>query len=489
MSVTLFGLIVIAVGIWCQFGAFGRVVVAMMSLVIFGSAAAVELPALGGASVTPGDFFILFFVLRLVSMRGGLGLLAGPMAPRRPLFVFLLLNLWILCAAIVTPRLFEGATMVFSLGRLDPEGLVPLRPTSGNLSQACYAIGGLVVACVTSAYTRRRGGPEALLLGLQIVTALDILLAVLDLATAATHTGFIMDAIHTGGFAFFTDDELGGVKRISGSFSEASAFSAFSLTLLGVNLTLYVKRIRSRFTGCASGALAVLIGLATSSTGYVGLAVLYLAFVAGAIVSALVFRRRRLVSIALVVTGIGIVAAIGVFLFLPAIAKVAETLISESLVNKSTSDSAIERGSWNLQAWRVFLDTYGVGGGIGSTRTSSYLMLLLSNLGGLGTILFGLLIARVCLGSLKPGLDVATRSLVVAARAGIAAMLVTSMLAGAVYYLGTLFYILVGVAAAGTADTASRRSRVRSVDPSDRDVESLAGSLDPELGRRNPALG
>lgn len=458
MSVTIFGFLVIAIGVWCQFGAARRTVVAMAGLTVFGSAGALELPALGGASVTPADLFILFYGLRLISVRQGMGLLLSEIAPSRPLYLFALLNLWICGAALVTPRLFEGATFVFSLSRsLDADGsMTPLHPTSGNVSQVVYAMGGFALACVTAAYAKRAGGFEALLAALTLATSLDLGFAVLDLVTAATKTGAVMDLVHTANYAFLTADEVGGVKRISGSFSEASAFASYSLMLLGVNFPLFVMRVRPRFTGPASAALAGLIALSTSSSGYLGLLVFLAGFLTYVAAVTLFTGRRRPAAIAAAILGGGVFVAACTVLFLPGVVDVARHVVEESLLTKATSDSAIERGSWNRQAWQVFLDTKGLGAGIGATRTSSYLLLLLSNLGAVGFLLFMALVARVTLGRTNATLPGEERAIVWAARVGLALALFANMLVGTVYYLGALFYILLGIAACGTGRSARR---------------------------------
>lgn len=455
MQITIFGLLVALIGVWCQFGAFPRTVVVMFGLVVFGAASALDLPAIGGASVTPANFFLLFYLLRLVSMRRGATTLLAEIAANRPLFIFFLLVVWIFGSAFLLPRLFDGATNVFSLSRtLDVSGTTPLHPTSGNLSQAVYAIGGFLVACATCAYARKPGGGAAVLSALVFVTTLHLLFAGLDLVTAATHTGFILDVIHTASYAFLTEDELGGLKRLSGSFSEASAFATFSLTLLAVNFTLYVNKVRPRFTGMASLLLTCVTVLSTSSAGYAGLAVFYGVFLLYAATIGFLTKRKRIIFVALGSLGMALMLVSSVILFLPAIADVAETVITESLLAKGTTDSAVERGSWNAQAWQVFLDTDGLGAGIGATRGSNYALVLLSNLGVIGLGLFVLLLLRLTLSRTAPGLVAEERATVWAARIGMLTTLVPSLLVGTVYDLGTLFYCLAGIAASGSATRA-----------------------------------
>ena len=451
MTPTIFGVLVAAIGVWCQFGPIRRTIVVMFGLIVLGAASALDLPALGGASVTPANFFLLFFLLRLVSTRDGLAALVAEIGPRRPLFPFFLLLVWIVGSAMVLPRLFEGATQVFSLARsLDTDsGTVPLHATSGNISQAVYAAGGFMMACATSAYARKPGGRATLLTAILLLTSVHLAFAVLDLVTAATHTGFVLDVVHTANYAFLTDDEVGGLKRISGSFTEASSFATFSLTLLAVNMPLFVMRVRPRFTGTASAMLACFIVLSTSSAGYAGLGVFGAGVLLYALTAGLRGRGRRIVTIAVAAMGAGLFLVALVILFLPGVAATAGAVLGESVFNKGTSDSAIERGSWNAQALQVFHDTHGLGAGIGSTRGSNYALVLLSNLGAVGFALFALLMLRLLFSRLSPGLVNEDRALVLAARIGMATSLVPSLLVGTVYDLGTLFYGLAGVAASG----------------------------------------
>jgi hypothetical protein len=66
-------------------------------------------------------------------------------------------------------------------------------------------------------------------------------------------------------------------------------------------------------------------------------------------------------------------------------------LFESAVVNKSTSASAAERFYWNYKSYMAFLDTGGLGIGLGSSRASSWVIAVLSQLGILGTIVFGAL--------------------------------------------------------------------------------------------------
>lgn len=444
------GLIVIALGIWCQFGSFRRALISTVLLTIFEAADAADMPALGGASITPAKLFMLFLVLRVVSMRGGFGALCAELSPRRVLFLYFLLLLWAVPSAIMLPRLFQGGVQVFTLQRdLIDSGLVPLKPSSGNITQTVNALGSLATAVLVSALARRPGGYDAVLQALMILTGMNLGFAVLDLATAATGTGFILDVIHTGAYAFLTDDETAGMKRISGSFTEASSFATFSLDLLAVNLSLFVSRVRPKLTGFYSCALVLFLLLSTSTTAYVGLAIFAVAFAVYAGWSLLIGASARALKIFVLLGLTGTFFVCAVLLLAPGFADAAWNIINISVLQKGQSDSAIERGSFNIQAGKLFLETHGLGVGLGSTRTSNYIYLLLSNVGAIGFVLFFSFIAALALIRPRDSLDGQERRIVAAAKVGVLGALVPAVLIATIFDLGPLFYVLVGITASG----------------------------------------
>ena len=464
MVPTLTGLIVILVGLWCQFGDYRRTLVVIMVMTLFEAADAADLPALGGASITPAKLFLVFFVLRIVSMRSGTAAMLSEIAPRRVLFIYLLLILWVICSSLLLPRLFEGMTEVFSLSRSDVDdgaagSPTPLGPSSGNITQTVYALGSFAIAIGVSVLAKRPGGYATVLTGMLLVTGLDIFFAFFDLFTAATHTEFLLDTIHTGAYAFLTSDEAGGLKRISGSFSEASAFAAFSLLLLAVNVSLYLSRVRPRLTGSYCVVLAVLLFLSTSSTAYVSLAILIAAFGVAAVWVALRWGDISLLRMLGAACCIGIFITGLAFLFAPSVTLAVWNLLDVSIFQKSQSDSAIERGALNTQAIKIFFDTYGLGAGVGSTRTSNYVLLLASNLGIIGIVLFVILILALAFLRVRGDLDDEARAVVRAARVGMLASLVPATLIGTIFDLGPLFYLFAGIVASSAPRLAAQEAR------------------------------
>jgi hypothetical protein len=104
---------------------------------------------------------------------------------------------------------------------------------------------------------------------------------------------------------------------------------------------------------------------------------------------------------------------------------------------------------WNAQAIQIFRDTYGLGAGIGSTRVSNYVLVLLSNLGVIGLVLFVILMIWLLTGPLANHPKTLASRIAFAARSAILASLVPPLFVGTIYDLGTMFYLLVGLAASG----------------------------------------
>ncbi len=135
-------------------------------------------------------------------------------------------------------------------------------------------------------------------------------------------------------------------------------------------------------------------------------------------------------------------------MLIPAVSESVSNLIHATMTTKLASQSGEERMRWNQQAIGSFFDTSGMGAGLGSIRTSSFLIALLANVGIPGTIIcmlfFFSLIRFVVQRDQREGPD---------AMIGLAALLscisqftAASMAAGAID-LGPLFGITAGLAA------------------------------------------
>jgi hypothetical protein len=122
-------------------------------------------------------------------------------------------------------------------------------------------------------------------------------------------------------------------------------------------------------------------------------------------------------------------------------------ILDQLIFDKMDSQSGIERSFWNLTAWNSFLDSYGLGIGFGSTRASSFLLVLLSNTGLAGTILYFLFILKAT--RIPPDEAAGKQELYIvrACREGVVANLIGALLSSTVFDLGFTIYLIAGVSA------------------------------------------
>ncbi|AUX80126.1 hypothetical protein [Sinorhizobium fredii] len=449
MNFELIGVITVIVGLGVLFAPVHWAFTFMVISTALGSAAAFNLPALGGASVLVPNVFLLFFCARIF-MAYGEGPVLAAYAPPKAGFWLLVLTMFGLMTAILLPRLFQGTidvlTVERSVGARSIVAHVPLRFSSSNITQAIYALGGAVCFGLCYAYIRRTAASAHLINVLLIVAAVNLGFAVADVLTYFTGTEQLLEFVRTANYALLTASEKGGFKRISGAFPEASAFADYTLVLFAAIASLWLDRIRSRVTGPMAAALLVALVLSTSATALVGLAVVVPFLWSRSVASALGSRRAGRTGFLLAVAALMPLALMMTITLFPATAESINQFLDEILLSKADSQSGRERMAWNAAAYQTFLDTSGLGAGLGSARASSYLLVLLSNVGVPGTAAFCLFVAATLRSRMPkaPSGDGETASVVRAAKAGLVAGLTTSLISGTVYDLGLTFYILAG---------------------------------------------
>jgi hypothetical protein len=414
---------------------------------LFGGTAAVALPALGGATVTPAVLFLPFLVVRAWLARG-----ASLRQVPKPGFWLSLLALWGAASAVLLPRLFAGQVQILSVDRnsMSAEGpaLFDLRPVSGNLTQCAYAFGAVGCFLSVRALTAERGGLERLRDGVLLLGALNLVAAAQNLGEYYVGFPALLDAVRTASYAMFEAHESAGLLRIQGTFPETSAFSAFTLPLFAFSSTLWLERVRPAYSGLLAAASLGLLALSTSGTAYAGL-LGYLGLVAS-VFAWRAWTHGRVPRLRSLVAGLSLAfAALGVAVLfeVPLVRRVQE-FFAATLLGKLESDSGLERGTWNAQAWSNFLETYGIGTGLGSARASSYPLVLLSNVGLVGTLLFAAFLTTVCRHAGPPRPEDAVPR---AARQALLAALVAASLSGTVFDLGVAFYAFAAAASLGGA--------------------------------------
>jgi hypothetical protein len=122
-------------------------------------------------------------------------------------------------------------------------------------------------------------------------------------------------------------------------------------------------------------------------------------------------------------------------------------LFEAMVINKASSASGMERAYWNWQSLQSLVDTVGLGIGIGSSRASSWIIAVISQLGILGAFVVGLLTLVIVRG---PGgacreEDFPLRAVTNSVRAACLAGLLTASVSGAEANPGLLFCVALAV--------------------------------------------
>lgn len=436
MVPTVFGAIVFVLGFLVSEAA---ALSLQLWLCLFGAAAAISLPALGGATITPPVFFLPFLTWKAV--RRGKFADYLRQVPRAGLYVALLAA-WGLLSAMVMPRLFGGEVHVLTIDRTSGTGGVqeiPLRPVSGNITQSAYALGGACAFLVTHHLLRKPGRLDTFRNAGLTLGALTCGAAVLNLLEFYAGFPSLLEYVRTADYAHFGSYEAAGtgLMRIAGTFSEASAFAGFTLPLFAFASTLWYYDVRAKFAGAVAVGCFLLLAVSTSTTAYVGLAGYFAVIVthlASRVYLSRWLRRARVFAFLVSLLMLFVLASV---LFELSFAQKIVSVLDAFVFTKLESESAATRGMWNAQAWSNFRDTYGLGVGLGSARASSYPLVLLSNVGLLGLGLF----LAFCGAVLFPKKSAEQTPTAIAARNAALCVLISAGLVGTVFDLGVAFYL------------------------------------------------
>ena len=417
-------------------------------VLVFGGTAALMLPAIGGATVVIPDFALIFLVASAFFEARATG--QGRSASL-PSFILGFTVLWGVVLAVVIPRAFAGEFEITAISHSPNEpAFRRIGPVSGNITQSVYAIGNLAAFASARVLLRKRGRIQAFADAAVTLALINCGAAALNVFEFYTGIPSLLEFVRT---AYVVHNQtFGSFPRINGTFPETSAFSGFSLGLFGFTAQLWLSRVDSWRTGLASILLVLCLLVSTSATAYAGL-IGYVPFLAVSMVQ----RARRgwvLPRFAWVlVVVIAVLAVMGALIVLEApVVDNLRLFLEQTLLDKMDSDSGLERGRWNSRALQNFLDTYGLGVGFGTVRTSSFVVTLLSNVGVIGTLGYCGFLCYVLKPKHQPSGE-GEPPVIRAARHSTLALLVAAAISGTVFHMGTVFYMFAALASVEPSET------------------------------------
>lgn len=445
MELSPFGAIVIALGVLAFVLPYQWAIYVMAASTLFGATEAV---AFGGVGVLPASLFLVFFVARAV-MREDSRALWATIRIGSPGFWLLLLTGYACMSAVVFPRMLSDSTFVYAIDHSADNTaqltLQPLGPVSGNLSQSFYLVGECFLYIAASMMMRRRGASRTMADAFLFLSVLNVVAGAIDLLGGAAGAA-LLGLLKTAQYAIIDDAAIGSVRRISGTFSESSAFAGFSLPLFAFTANLWLLGYRRKLSGILSVLTAGFLLLSTSTTGYAGMAMYLVVFMmsrSGAIVRT--SRKRKVQVAAMACLLLTLVALVLIAIDSPVITAIGK-VIDQTVTNKMDSDSGVERSAWNLQSLVNFVDTFGLGVGLGSARASSFVAVTLGNLGLVGTGLFAIFFYRTVRAPIRASTWASDRIVSFAAVQALLASLIGATISGTVFDLGSCLYLFAAAA-------------------------------------------
>lgn len=362
----------------------------------FGACAAIPTNVTGGLTLVAAPIVALIIVAKaFLDREGPASFLTLALLPNRLLCLF---AFWIVVTVttLFMPRLFAGDILVVPVrGILSTPA--PLHPSTQNLSQWVYmsisVFTVFALARLLQAFAMRQHALQAICLGAGILIATGLV----DFASQYVPLGPVLAPFRTASYALATEVEVLGSKRVVGLMPEASAFGNYCLGFLCA-LHFYRRAIanqslRERICPILLGLLLILCWQSKSSATYVGLALFFamagLEWLLRANIErngAPIYKQGLLGELSVVM--IVLIAIMLTLLFNPGLLDPILAMIDRMVLQKTSSLSYEERGMWRVIALSSVSESYGFGIGLGSTRSSSSLVAILSASGILGALLF-----------------------------------------------------------------------------------------------------
>ena len=362
---------------------------------VFEAAAALTIGGVGlQPGLVPGIAFLGFIGLQLLLGATYPGQ-AQVLAITRP---FVLVAAWAVVSSFLMPRVFQGTVFVWPEKPEPPFVLTALAPTSSNINQDCYLILNTALLVTVAMFLTRRGLSLTSFLRAYFNSAyLAAGIAVWQFASKLAGVPYPEDLFYSNpGWSILTQQQIGAMPRINGSFPEPSSLGSYMGAIVCATGWQLLQGHRNPMLPRLFVIGLLTMMLSTSTTGF---AVLALA-ITGVLALALLTGQTRMMA-SILRLGIPLMLLIGVIYvtaatFVPQVNNSVADIFSATLT-KQDSDSYNGRTSTDLDSLMVAVDTFGLGAGWGSNRSSSLIPGVLSALGvpGLvGFFWFGVIVTR-----------------------------------------------------------------------------------------------
>jgi hypothetical protein len=393
MQITLLGLILVPLSLlWA--GQPVRLLQLALVSSVFEAAAALVIDGSFGVqpALVPGMLFITYVTAQYaLGMRyPGEGVSLRAALPLLMLLSYALLSAWLM------PDTFAGNVMVWPQ-RPDylSTGMVPLQHTSGNVTQSMYLILNVILTLAVAIFLTRAAIPYRSIIGAYLGGGYVVVgLAFWQFASRVAGVPFPNDLLQSNPGWAILEQGIETVPRIQGPFSEASAFAGYMSAVALCCLWLSVRGYQVMRPNWLLALAIISTLLSTSTTGILTLVIGLPTVFAIASIGGNPAALGRILKISGFLLLGGVVALGPVFILQPRLIDSVNTVV-EATLTKGESDSYNDRTAADIGALDTVAETYGLGVGWGSYRSSSLIPGLLANAGVFGIAMVLWLIIRV----------------------------------------------------------------------------------------------
>ncbi|WPP03287.1 hypothetical protein [Methylocella tundrae] len=369
------------------------------------------------------------------------------------LFFFLVVSILV---SIISPNLFASTITIVPVRLEGDFQTALLSPTGTNLSQCVYLAVSILTALTFALLAMRPNFINNFVASLLFGGIVVVVSGIADMIFA--DSGALAPFRNTSFPALESAIEFGGTRRVIGLTPEASAYGWICVYMAAMLLFLRPAVTRSSVrlaTVVVTSALIIMALLSTSSTAYLWLASLAACYMIDLAIRGLRPTPNRTQSAAfggeLFALAILIIIGATVLAFGDGVYDRAYEMLDAIIFKKNASESFYGRSFWNSTSFAAFISSWGLGVGVGGTRTSSTYIGLLSSTGVVGAILFGLFMIQIFMTKAR---DAATSSIITGLKLTLLSLFLPWATTGGVDFgpnVGAIFGVIIGLTAANGA--------------------------------------
>jgi hypothetical protein len=371
--------------------------------------------------------------------------------------------------AFVLPKVFLGQVQVFPLRSDGNPLLMPLQPSSANLTQSAYLVISYLTAVVFALMVKSRSFIQNLRTAIIGLACMVIVTGVVEYGLGVVGAGSVLDMFRTASYTFMLDNEVQGMRRIIGLMTEASAYGFISTTALAMLIfyrNLFDTKQQQQIIYPLAAMCGILAILCTSSAAYVSVAVIVVVYFWDVVARLGMGQKEEKLQVSRELVGIfafSLIGLIAIFVFQET-RDIAFNLLDEMVFKKGQSSSFAERSSWNEAGISSFLQSMGAGVGVGSIRTSNFFVNIIGATGIVGSFFFFSFLLKVFMSKCQSQ-DVKMIEAVRGAKLILVPILVNMALAGTTPDYGVVVAVLFGIVIGGASAVRKPSSAVKTDAP------------------------